>query len=143
MCTTWEFFGVRIGGLEFVPLLKLCSKCGDTMPVGKPRCPRCEAKYRKQTNAVRNQRPQMRFYQSAAWRKVRALVIARDGNQCTRCGSTRDLTAHHLIYDDPLDPSTLTTLCRSCHGRATRHTAPCAASAGLGVGRAGRVDQPR
>ncbi|MFN0092910.1 MAG: HNH endonuclease [Acidimicrobiales bacterium] len=49
-----------------------------------------------------------------AWARMRAATIARD-EACTRCGSTTDLTAHHLTYPaGSIDD--LTTLCRRCHG---------------------------
>ncbi len=54
------------------------------------------------------------------WFLTRKVILLRDNNQCTRCGSKRHLQAHHLYYtsgkmawDYPLEA--LVTLCRHCH----------------------------
>jgi 5-methylcytosine-specific restriction endonuclease McrA len=45
-------------------------------------------------------------------------VKQRDGYQCQRCGSTRQLEAHHIV---PIsaggsdDPANGITLCKDCH----------------------------
>jgi 5-methylcytosine-specific restriction endonuclease McrA len=52
--------------------------------------------------------------------RVRALVIARDGNNCRACHCKENLTVHHLKrksrYPElEFDPNNLITLCRKCH----------------------------
>jgi hypothetical protein len=82
--------------MEIVPLLKLCVECGGTMPRdGGARCAECAPGRRRAVNKRCNQRPQLRFWQSAEWRKVRAQVIERDGGGCVRYGSRENLTVHH------------------------------------------------
>jgi len=47
------------------------------------------------------------------------VAIERDGG-CLICGTTDDLTAHHVDVDveHAPDPGRYMTLCRGCHGRA-------------------------
>ena len=122
----------RVGGDNAV-LMKLCPKCGVAYPQAG-RCPN-DAEHRRAVNQRRNQRPQLKFWTSREWRKVRAMVIARDGGQCVRCGSTENLTVHHTSYAAPLDPGTCECLCRECHGRVSGGQQGWASSARLGVGR--------
>lgn len=62
------------------------------------------------------------WYNTRAWRKVRASVIA-DRPYCERCGSTIDLEVHHLrkarTYDEFMDEANLMVLCVSCHKNIT------------------------
>ncbi len=47
---------------------------------------------------------------------VKPLVLKRDKNKCTKCGSADNLVVHHKHYDmDTLTYYDLVTLCRSCH----------------------------
>lgn len=53
-------------------------------------------------------------------REWRLAVLQRDGRQCTRCGSTKRLEAHHVVRwaDSPflrVDVANGQTLCKSCH----------------------------
>lgn len=57
-----------------------------------------------------------------AWKRQRRRIIDRDGNLCTKCGSTEDLTADHIdphakTNKDVVTDDELTTLCRTCNGR--------------------------
>jgi hypothetical protein len=60
----------------------------------------------------------------AGW-TARARALVRQVGRCQRCGSTRQLVAHHTSYD-PERPgivdasSPLVVLCRSCHSREHR-----------------------
>ena len=59
---------------------------------------------------------------TARWRAQRLRIIARDGNACTACGSTENLTADHLHPVGAggaaeVDDSELITLCNQCNGR--------------------------
>lgn len=67
-----------------------------------------------------------RFLRSAAWRKLRLVVFARDGKRCVHCGATPESGARirvdHIkprIYFPQLalDPKNLQVLCDSCNGR--------------------------
>lgn len=69
------------------------------------------------------------FYNSNAWKKVRANVLERDFNMCQFCGILiveNSPHAHHLIeldsknYTDPnisLNEKMVVTLCRNCHDK--------------------------
>ena len=66
----------------------------------------------------KQQRPALNRY---AWQKKRAQVRARDGNRCTRCGTTERLSVHHIVKARHGGPDTLdnlTTLCPRCHAAA-------------------------
>lgn len=54
------------------------------------------------------------------WWLTRKVILLRDNEQCTRCGSVRDLQVHHTYYipgnmawEYPFEA--LVTLCRYCH----------------------------
>lgn len=63
----------------------------------------------------------LRGYASRRWRRIRELVIERDGGSCQICGRLGRQVAH--IRDRRLggsdDPSNLRLLCDSCHSRET------------------------
>jgi 5-methylcytosine-specific restriction endonuclease McrA len=105
-----------------------CLTCG--VPTrGKPLCPdHAEVKARRDTQRA-NQRthPQttnQRGY-DAAWRKVRAPVLAND-RQCVYCGGWADTVDHVIpISVDPslrLDLNNLVPACRSCNSARTRRS---------------------
>lgn len=55
------------------------------------------------------------------WWMFRKVILLRDNNRCTRCGSYRNLQAHHLYYtpgkmawEYPFEAAV--TLCDYCHG---------------------------
>lgn len=51
---------------------------------------------------------------------VRAMVYARDGHACRRCGATADLSIDHIhpfSKGGSDDPENFQTLCRSCNSR--------------------------
>jgi len=55
---------------------------------------------------------------AAHFSRLSAEIKKRDSNKCTKCGSTRNLHAHHLDFDKKNDsPLNLTTLCKSCHSK--------------------------
>lgn len=54
------------------------------------------------------------------WWITRQVILLRDNEQCTRCGSCKNLQVHHLYYipgnfawEYPFDA--LVTLCKVCH----------------------------
>jgi 5-methylcytosine-specific restriction endonuclease McrA len=57
------------------------------------------------------------YLRSDKWLKMKEQVINRDGNRCTECGTTENLEAHHLHYDNLWneDGSESVTLCKACH----------------------------
>jgi 5-methylcytosine-specific restriction endonuclease McrA len=71
---------------------------------------------RRHAQAKHHRQPRHGINSTAAWRKARASVLQRDGG-CIHCGSTTDLTAHHIAgYEDPYNTDMIVTLCRRCHG---------------------------
>ena len=53
---------------------------------------------------------------AAAWRRLRRVVIERDGWSCQRCGRHAPLEVHHADGDPGNNElENLTTLCRRCH----------------------------
>jgi len=67
-------------------------------------------------------RPEARvaFYGTAAWRKLAAAVIARDGGQCRYCGKLGATVAHHLLErrNGGTDhPSNLAAVHAACHAK--------------------------
>lgn len=116
-----------------MPELVICLDCGAMVPEpDRPPmlCARCRAargparrrgERRSNPATIARRRESHRLYGTAAWRRVRELVKARDG-ACVTCGALTDLTVDHVIPAtvDPsraLDLANLRTLCRSCHGR--------------------------
>jgi len=52
------------------------------------------------------------------WDEIKAQVKARDGNKCSKCGSTRNLHIHHIISvskGGTNDISNLQIVCKNCH----------------------------
>lgn len=63
--------------------------------------------------------------ESTEARRWRNTVLINDNHQCTRCGSTDRVEAHHIIRwaDDPsqrLNPSNGMALCKPCHDEEHR-----------------------
>ena len=61
-----------------------------------------------------------RIYNSPRWKRVRRVVLKRDGWRCVECGHGGRLEVHHVhplarSTADPFDPADLRTLCRACH----------------------------
>lgn len=61
-----------------------------------------------------------------AWKKLRLLILKRDGNKCTMCNNTKRLQVHHKYYILGRLPwqypkSALTTLCYSCHRKVHKN----------------------
>ena len=83
------------------------------MPIIRP------TKSKHEANALRLARRRAHKRNTAAWKRLAAVVKARDGC-CLDCGTTHDLTVH-LHPDlagqhDLATPDDCLTLCRSCHG---------------------------
>jgi 5-methylcytosine-specific restriction endonuclease McrA len=82
----------------------------------KKKRPKSRWKYRRPKEL--SQRPDYAEYlRSKTWRGVRRWKLERAGWKCERCGSTRQLQAHHKHYRslgrERLDD--LEVLCESCH----------------------------
>lgn len=58
------------------------------------------------------------------WNIRRNHVLRRDGNKCTKCGSTKDLHVHHIVPRSKIidhSESNLITLCVNCHAQEDGH----------------------
>lgn len=85
-------------------------------PKGKPRRP---ARPRQLTAARMTNHS---IYRTAKWREVRKARIQMDGGVCRVCGTSENLTVHHIVpitRDESLAYAleNLATVCRRCHGR--------------------------
>ena len=112
----------RIRARQVTQVLKVCNRCGDLHEGNAAVCARCyRPRPRTYTDREKSTRAR-KLYKTAAWRRVRELVLDRDGHLCQKCGRADSLSVHHVIpaerVADPLEPSNLVTLCRPCHNRA-------------------------
>lgn len=66
------------------------------------------------------------FYKSAAWQKVRIIILQRDNYLCQECLKNNKLTVantvHHIEplldnWDKGLDEENLEAICESCHNK--------------------------
>jgi 5-methylcytosine-specific restriction protein A len=119
-----------------MPTARICLDCNRlyTPPPNTnthSRCQNCHPHYlKRKPRGTHHNTPQRqhttRFYTSTAWRKTRTTARNRD-QQCTNCGTTNNLTVHHIIpiKQAPhlaLHLDNLTTLCRSCHAHKSNQT---------------------
>ena len=102
-----------------MPIIRLCPNCGTPLAAGvlRGRCPDCK---REQAQAKNQRRTAARRARSTSrWQTVRAQAIRRDGNRCTRCGSTEKLEGHHIRPlakgGSAYSLDNIITLCASCH----------------------------
>lgn len=59
------------------------------------------------------------LYKGIRYKSLQARVFSRDGNRCTNCGATQDLTLDHItprVQDESLfwDEDNCRTLCDKC-----------------------------
>lgn len=119
-------------------LAKMCARCRRIIPQGTTYCSTCQpimdeiiearkAKYKakanKKYNAKRNPK-YVEFYQSRAWKQLRATKLAQAGYMCEECKAKGIITlaedVHHKIpinndWDRRFDIDNLKCLCVSCH----------------------------
>jgi hypothetical protein len=121
-----------------------CTQCGmtDTKHMGKGLCRRCYFARYNVDNLAAVKRYKRKWYLkngAAAWSKLkreqrhysnnRQAALKRDGFQCVRCKSTRQLCVHHKDGKGRNVPigqknnalENLETLCRRCHMEAHRN----------------------
>ncbi len=78
---------------------------------------------RVRITGVKSEKKALNIILADVYRQNRMAAMARDGWRCTRCGSMRNLQAHHKVHrgmgaanrDDR--PSALETICADCHRR--------------------------
>ena len=86
----------------------------------RPRCPQHQAEFEQRRRERLQALPNRALYSTPAWKKARKLMLEAAGHACQACGVTgATLDVHHISpHADPLAPSNLRALCRSCHLRA-------------------------
>jgi 5-methylcytosine-specific restriction endonuclease McrA len=90
-----------------------CTVCRARIPKGS----RCSK------HAIRS--PSNKAWHRPGATRLRARVLSRDDHRCVRCGSTEELSVHHIVparhggSDDLLN---LQLLCADCHRVADRMT---------------------
>lgn len=70
-----------------------------------------------------NKEDYQKALKSIKWVTKRNKIKKRDGNKCTKCGSTKSLHVHHTYYLKDKMPwevpdECLVTLCKICHEKA-------------------------
>ena len=102
-------------------------------PCKHPGCPEltysptrlCET-HRKQEHKTysdhQRSKAEVKFYQSAAWKKIRAKQLFTSPN-CMMCGKPANVVDHIVPRQDggTDEPGNLRSLCRSCHSKKTLH----------------------
>lgn len=97
-----------------MPVLTICTRCGDYAEPGTYRCTEHRTKQRTKPS------PAERGYDDA-WRRL-SKRIRRASPFCETCPATTDLTVDHIIPiterpDLRLEPLNCRVLCRTCNGR--------------------------
>lgn len=68
------------------------------------------------------------IYHRPEWRRVRRVILDRDGYRCRACGKAGILEVDHRIPlragGAPYDPDNLQALCRGCHFAKTAAEQP-------------------
>jgi 5-methylcytosine-specific restriction endonuclease McrA len=102
----------------------VCSTAGCGRISERPKCEKC----RSQPEVRRNE-AQRRLYRTARWKRLRAIVLARDCGLCQECerhGRTKlGSEIDHVVpaaraAERFWDAANLETLCKACHGEKTR-----------------------
>ena len=82
------------------------------------RCPDCARAHQRRRDAVRGTAAERGY--DAEWRKVRIMVLDRDGWVCRWCGKPA-ITVDHVVPlalgGARLDPFNLIACCRSCNSQ--------------------------
>jgi 5-methylcytosine-specific restriction endonuclease McrA len=115
-----------------MPEMRVCVQCGKLTPresVVEHRCPECGARRlakrkrrprSREAEARQRATPRARFYRSAAWKRVRLVVLHRDGYRCHWCGREANEADHLIPFDErpdlALELTNLVAACRSCNG---------------------------
>ena len=108
-------------GKKFPVVCVICGKIFYDIPskIEKRKCCslECRGKY---TSAIlkKHSEDNKRRCSYPSWKKIRKIVIDRDGGKCTRCGAESNLVVHHIVAwkkvrEDNVD--NLITFCRKCH----------------------------
>jgi 5-methylcytosine-specific restriction endonuclease McrA len=95
---------------------RTCRWCGDIIQSSKSYCSdQCEDRF---VTWLKNEPSIIRGVKPPFWNFIRRFALERDNYRCQFCGTTSDLSVHHIIPlssggDSTLD--NLRVLCHSCH----------------------------
>lgn len=64
---------------------------------------------------LHKRKPIKRERKEIPFKEIKKIVWERDGWKCRLCGSTDNLTVHHIANGD--DPDCLITVCLDCHSK--------------------------
>ena len=105
------------------PMKRSCKYCGKTHSEGTSCASRPKPKAR-----IKPGTREVRFRNTAAWRRKRVQIRERDYHLCKACAADRRITYHNLEvhhikplaerFDLRLDDANLVTLCGACHEKA-------------------------
>ncbi len=120
-CSTECADAHRNDGRKMAKLKRVCPQCGKTFKIyqcHKDRRKYCS--YECKNNAMSYSTPIDRhFYTRTFWRKLRQVVLERDGYTCQKCGiDNKILHVHHKqkrFLGGSDTEENLISLCNSCH----------------------------
>jgi len=84
---------------------------------------------RKPFDGMKNKGVDRKFYDTARWKRLRKMILNRDGGLCQECKRNGKITVGvHVDHIVPIrkggsldDMENLVLLCRSCHAKKTMH----------------------
>lgn len=91
------------------------------------RCELCEKERQKEYDVKKRDPNSAKIYKSHRWKKVRNLIMRRDGGLCQQCKRDGRITLASVVDHieelkdggDPYALENLEALCHSCHTRKT------------------------
>ncbi|MEI6446465.1 MAG: HNH endonuclease signature motif containing protein [Actinomycetes bacterium] len=93
-----------------------CIDCGAITPA--TRCKPCASARNRVTHGDT-------YYRTKEWKRLSRQARLEHGSDCTLCGSTHRVQAHHAVHRTEGGPDTidnLVMLCASCHRKAHTST---------------------
>jgi 5-methylcytosine-specific restriction protein A len=96
---------------------KLCAARGCGAVTFARYCPNHRT-FDVEANRRKHAHPRNRIYDSAAWKRTRKIVFARDGHVCAHCGREGNIVDHinGVLNGNPFDPDGCQVLCHRCSG---------------------------
>jgi len=90
---------------------RLCADCPSIIPGTSRRCALC-----KRSSEAKRGTPEQRGY-GPAWRRLRLVILERDGHSCRWCGGPANTVDHVTpkAHGGSDDPSNLVAACLRCN----------------------------
>ncbi len=96
--------------------------CPELIPRGAKWCPSHRTQHYRRQDSQRTNKDERRLYQSARWRKMRAIVLAEEP-LCRACRWAASREVDHIVRmqdgGDRWDRANLQGLCKPCHSTKT------------------------